>query len=260
MSVSNCSIDERGKATGGKDGDNNGKEWRVRSWYSYPWNVVLRYPDEEAANLFAAMGEAAAKNDNMGYNQNKRMTFWNNLKEVGYKPELIKTPCAADCSAGTCSIIKGAGYRLNNTKLQSLTASSYTGNMKNRLKAIGFQVLTDSKYLTSDKYLKRGDILLKEGKHTCINLTDGSKANTTEERTKETVNINVEVLKKGDSGAAVKALQTLLIGYGYKMPKYGADADFGTETLNAVKSYQKAYNLTVDGVVGANTWRALLGV
>lgn len=50
----------------------------------------------------------------------------------------------------------------------------YTGNEANALKETGkFEVLTNSKYLTTDKNLKRGDILLKEGSHTAIVLTDG---------------------------------------------------------------------------------------
>lgn len=254
MSVSNCSIDERGKARGGKAGDNNQKEWRIRSWYDYPWNCVLRSIDAEVAELIATMAEEAAKNDNVGYNQGDRMSFWNNLKQVGYRPEAITTPCAADCSSGVCSIIKGAGYRLNNTALKSLTASSYTGNMRARLKAIGFGVLTDTKYLTSDKFLKRGDILLKEGEHTCINLTDGENAQ--ELIAKYIINVAAEVIRKGDTGASVEALQLLLNGYGYTLE---VDGDFGAKTLKAVKAYQQKNSLEVDGIVGENTWRALLG-
>lgn len=72
--------------------------------------------------------------------------------------------------------------------------------------------------------------------------------------------VNVKRLSKGDKGAAVKALQTLLIGYGYSCGRSGVDGSFGGDTLSAVKKYQKAKGLTVDGVVGAKTWGALLGV
>lgn len=33
---------------------------------------------------------------------------------------------------------------------------------------------------------------------------------------------------------------------------------FGSQTLNAVKSYQRKEGLAVDGIVGCNTWRSLL--
>lgn len=70
----------------------------------------------------------------------------------------------------------------------------------------------------------------------------------------QTVN---KTIRKGDKGELVKYAQNLLIGKGYALPKYGADGDFGGETLNAVKAFQKANGLTADGVIGAKTWAKL---
>jgi len=67
------------------------------------------------------------------------------------------------------------------------------------------------------------------------------------------------LLQRGSRGASVKALQTLLKLHGYKLPKYGVDGDFGGETVDAVKKLQAAKGLEVDGVVGAKTWKALVG-
>lgn len=75
-----------------------------------------------------------------------------------------------------------------------------------------------------------------------------------------TCTVNVKKLQKGSEGSNVKALQALLIGYGYSCGKAGADGDFGTSTYSAVKKYQKNNGLTVDGVVGEKTWKKLLGV
>lgn len=80
-----------------------------------------------------------------------------------------------------------------------------------------------------------------------------------DEETKETVEVTVETLKKGSKSDNVKALQILLIGYGYSCGKYGADGDFGSATDEAVREYQKKNGLTVDGIVGKNTWDKLLG-
>ena len=81
-----------------------------------------------------------------------------------------------------------------------------------------------------------------------------------QEETKETVEVTVQMLKKGSKIDNVKALQILLIGYGFDCGEYGADGDFGSATDEAVCKYQKANGLTVDGIVGEKTWGKLLGV
>lgn len=61
----------------------------------------------------------------------------------------------------------------------------------------------------------------------------------------------------GDEGEAVKVLQRTLMAIGYKLPNYGDDGEFGTETEEAVKKFQSFNKLEVDGVVGPKTWAAL---
>lgn len=283
MSISNCGSDERGKATGGKAGDNNKKEWRIRNWYSSPWSIVLRYPDSKVRAMFADMAEAAAKNDNVGYDQWQRLTFWNQLQKVDYKPENIKTKCESDCSAGVAAIVKATGIRLGIAALKNISESLTTRNMKKALIAAGFEALTASKYLTSDKYLLEGDILLNEGQHTCINLSVGSLANNT------TV-VNYK--------PTVREWQLAAIADGFKLPEYGADGLWGREcetvakkavvkkrltykyhnltkivqkvvgvtadgkcgkdTAAAIKVWQAANGLTADGEVGLMSWRKML--
>ena len=58
----------------------------------------------------------------------------------------------------------------------------------------------------------------------------------------------------------VKEMQERLLKAGYQLPKYGADGDFGTETLKAVKAFQKDQGLVVDGKCGPKTWAALFKV
>ena len=45
-----ASINEKGTATGGKPGDQTGREFLIRPYRNYPWNVVLRYPEAATAN------------------------------------------------------------------------------------------------------------------------------------------------------------------------------------------------------------------
>ena len=72
--------------------------------------------------------------------------------------------------------------------------------------------------------------------------------------------MEVSVLKKGAKGAQVKAMQTLLIGYGFSCGSSGADGSFGPATDKAVRSFQQASGLSVDGSCGPKTWAKLLGV
>lgn len=79
---------------------------------------------------------------------------------------------------------------------------------------------------------------------------------------KEVCSVNLRELSKGSKGNDVRALQILLIGTepGYSCGSYGADGDFGSATDSAVRKFQSANRLVVDGIVGSKTWGKLLGV
>lgn len=67
--------------------------------------------------------------------------------------------------------------------------------------------------------------------------------------------IVASTLKKGSKGDAVKKLQSDLTQAGFSC---GAiDGIFGSKTLAAVKAFQQAAGLTVDGLVGSQTQTAL---
>lgn len=68
----------------------------------------------------------------------------------------------------------------------------------------------------------------------------------------------VRKLKRGCSGADVKRLQELLNELGYDCGT--ADGIFGSKTEAAVKAFQKAHGLYVDGIVGAKTRDALQNI
>ena len=64
-----------------------------------------------------------------------------------------------------------------------------------------------------------------------------------------------DTIRKGSSGSDVKTLQGLLNDNGASLK---VDGKFGQLTRDAVIAYQKANGLNVDGVVGPQTWTALL--
>lgn len=77
---------------------------------------------------------------------------------------------------------------------------------------------------------------------------------------RELFSMQVEMLKKGCKGDAVKAMQILLAGNSCKCGSAGADGDFGPATESALKKFQEKKKLEVDGICGPATWAVLLGM
>lgn len=69
----------------------------------------------------------------------------------------------------------------------------------------------------------------------------------------------MDMLREGSKGYQVKVLQLLLILNGCSCGAAGADGDFGAATDAAVRKFQQAKRLEVDGIVGPITWATLLG-
>lgn len=88
----------------------------------------------------------------------------------------------------------------------------------------------------------------------------GAEPPADNDTTEEGYTMNMRTLRKGCKGEDVRALQILLIGRGYSCGPDGADGIFGADTEKAVRAYQKAEKLTVDGIAGPETMGSLLGV
>ena len=68
------------------------------------------------------------------------------------------------------------------------------------------------------------------------------------------------VLRTGSTGSAVEQLQfwlNTLAQYNSAIPSVTVDGVFGSGTAAAVRAFQRKYGLTVDGVVGRDTWTEL---
>ena len=174
--IANSGHDEKGKYRGGIAGDQTGKEFAIINWYNRPWTCVLRYPSKRVAKDLAYLARAAALNDAIGYDQGERVTFWAALSEAAnYDTAKITKPCEADCTSGVATLVKAAGLRQGVAALAVIDPDYYwSGNMRPGFKAIGFHVLTEKRFLTSDSYLLPGDILLYEGHHAATNLDVGA--------------------------------------------------------------------------------------
>lgn len=246
VKIGHSSIDENGKAHSGQAGDATSREVCTRSWYNGNWHTVLRPIDPEVAEKMASACEAGCANEKIGYDQWQRNTLRTQAKAVNWDLSKITVPCECDCSSFMSVCAECAGIDIPYYGGNAPTTSS----MVDAFSSTGeFKVLKESKYLTTDEYLKRGDILVKSG-HTVMVLEDGSKADVQETMVK------VSVLKRKCKGEAVVALQCVLTGLDYYTGEI--DGSFGGQTDRAVKEFQKDAGLEVDGIVGSATWTALL--
>lgn len=267
IKIGQASADENRKATGGAAGDQTGGEVHIRTWYSSPWDTVLRPKSAEIAEKSAQACEAACANNKIGYDQGSRNTLYLYAKFQNFDLAAIKDECECDCSSlmHVCAIAGGANLRYGHNGM-------WTGNMVEGFTANGeYEALTDAKYLSSDAYLKRGDILLNSKSHTAMALENGAMAgderraedaapyedaDTLQPATGTVMLTPLPLLKKGSKGSAVWAMQTLLTDRGYGTQ--GVDGDFGSNTEAALKRFQSAKGLEADGECGKMSWQALI--
>ena len=93
-----------------------------------------------------------------------------------------------------------------------------------------------------------------EGEDISAPAEDGKKAD--EQRT---YTLTMPYLQVGSFGDAVWTVQTLLQAHNISCGSYGADRDFGADTEQAVREFQRKHGLRADGVVGPETGAALFG-
>ena len=250
--VGSARIDERGKAYGGKAGDQTGRELSTQRWYLHKkgWRV-FRAKDRAAALKIAADMEAACKNSHIGYDQWQRNTLYKAAEPLGFDCARVKTNCETDCSALVRVCCAYAG-------IMGLPSDFRTGNMPaNLLKTGAFVELKGAKYTDQSAYLGKGDILVtKTHGHTVVVLDDGAKYEGTVEAREYA--LGERLLKHGAEGADVKQLQRYLIQLGYDLGRWGADGEFGDATELAVKAFQRDHELGVDGQYGPKSHAAML--
>lgn len=261
VKIGHASVDELGKASGGASGDQTGREVCVRSWYSGGWHTVLRPKRAELAEKSARACEDACANPNIGYDQAGRNSLYAAAKAVQFDLSKIDKPCECDCSSlmHVCILAGGArmAYGANGTTTSIMVREIMnTGD---------YQKLTDGKYLTSDKYLRRGDILVKKG-HTAMVLEDGESVASDalpsvtlplEDGATVYYSVRLPLLQKGMKRDPVKYMQHLLFARGYDLPRTGIFDDI---TALALLQFQKDMGLDADEKCGPATWSALLGL
>lgn len=167
--IGHASIDENGRVSGGKVGDQTKKEICIRNWYKKPWNVMLICKDKKIADKAADYMEAICKNKNYGYDQSQRTTGYESIEENGVE----KGKGEFDCSSLIASCYRLAGLEVN--------VNCTTRNLKAALLATGkFKAYEDNAHVNTSSYAKRGAVYLSEGHHVVMALGSGSKATKSE--------------------------------------------------------------------------------
>ena len=163
-------IDERGKAIGGKAGDQTGKEVSTQAYYKHSkgWRV-FRAKDPAKRKLIAEAMRRACNNNNIGYDQGQRLTLYEAVKDFGFDPAKATKAVETDCSALVRVCCAFAGITLPNF---------VTSNQASALLNSGaFEEMKGAKYTDQEDYLEEGDILVTRTKgHTVVVLTSGDKA------------------------------------------------------------------------------------
>ena len=278
VKIGHASIDENRKIKGGSAGDQTSKEVCTRTWYTTGWDLLLRPKTAELAEKSAQACEKGCANNNIGYDQNQRNTLNTQAKKVGYDLSKITTKCECDCSSfmTVCALAGGANIEYGSN-------APTTSTMKTRFELSGdYESIIASRYLTSDKYVKRGDILVKTGSHTVMVLENGSEVTSGSLYTRtqfikdvqkvigakvdgfagsETLSKTVTVsATKNRLHGVVRPIQKYLNALGYDCGT--VDGIAGAKFKKAVVKYQKAKGCVADGEITAKgkTWQKLLGM
>ncbi len=197
-----------------------------------------------------------------------------------------------DCSSLVCTVFEEAGIPLKSC------GATYTGNMLSAALKAGFVPVPLAKRIRGDIllrhtsgsdghtaiYLGNGTLVHAAGTYShpesgdqsgneiCIqSYYDGGwqyclrypeEPEASEEVPApvrfDPVSVSLPVLKNGDTGPSVMALQCLLNGYGYSVGPCGIDGEFGPDTEKALRTFQLDLHVAEDGKSGEKTWHYLL--
>ena len=167
VKIAHASINENGKVSGGAPGDQTGREVCIRSWYSKPWNYVIRFKDPVKRRKVAECMIMAAHNPRIGYDQPTRNTLLNYARNVGYDPYRVTSLCSTDCSALVTLACIYAG--IPEYILVKGGNSATTRTLRPLLQATGeVETFSELEYTLKPDKLIKGDILLAEGHHVAV--------------------------------------------------------------------------------------------
>ena len=165
------------------------------------------------------------------------------------RPDFSGAGVTADAFVAKAVSYLGYLEKKSNSQLDDFTANAGSNNYQKFQKEVGAG--------NGDQWCQYFvDAMAYE---TCagISTTGGSSSGTTASKR----SITLQTVKQGVSGASALLLQTILRILGYKGKDgndLSLDGDAGTNTIFALKNFQKAANLTASGICTKATWSRLL--
>jgi len=235
--IGSARIDERGKASGGKAGDQKQKttpdykgEVSMQNFYvsSKGWYILRAKNPDIAAKIALAM-TIACNNPNIGYNQAKRL----DIIKAGAGTHATQ-PTSCDCSSLVRQCIRESGIEVGNfTTANEAAVLVGTGQ---------FDKLT---YKTGTT-LYLGDILVTKTKGHTVIVTSGA--------TRSQNAIATPTVKMGSKGDNAKLLQHNLNQCGATLEE---DGIFGKLSTAALVRWQYANKLTADGIYGNKSYNKM---
>ena len=178
-------VDEKGGYSGGVAGDQTGKEVSTQPYYmhKYGWYCLRPKNPADAIKIANAMKDACA-NDSIGYDQENRFGIITAIQKYGCMKK-IATKTEADCSTLVRACCMEAKiYPDNFTTYNEASILDKTGKFEKK-----FEV-------TSEKQLRKGDILVSKKKgHTVVVVSGPIRKKTS---TSTTTKTETESYKVGD--------------------------------------------------------------
>ena len=163
--IGEARCNEKGTLSGGKPGDQTGKEVGMGAWYRGGWLYHFRAKDASIREKIAQAMIDTCNNSNIGYNIDvpERYAAWDNAEKNGHDIKGIKVKGDTTCSQAVSMCLRAAGIPKQYAP-RHMDIATMTKVMKS---SPHFTMRTVSAYVNSAANLLPGDILLSSH-HTVI--------------------------------------------------------------------------------------------
>lgn len=214
--IGSARINERGGIGGGAPGDQTGKETMREPWYKHElgW-YVLRPKSPRHAYMIARNMEAICDNQHVGYCQETNQSLLEECRKYSYDVSKVARNVNVDCARAVRVCVLYAGI---------WSGDFYTVTLKDRLMETGaFDLITDPKVCDSERYLRRGDILVTRSKGHAVVVISGMGDSLAKVKAKADVYIRRTPSLTGWAESVLKTGQSLMFEGSVGVDSRGVD-------------------------------------